>query len=381
MVLKLILYGLGQGLNLVEERVKKEHKIIGYMDSYAKISIFRGKPFYTLKDISQIHFDYIIVTIQCRKTALEIYHMLITQYGIHERCIIPFYVYANYENYRIKLKRCNIERIRGLIFGNSHAECGYLEGDLYVPFLNLAVSTQDIYHNYITFQSCIQEQGKRLRNLSYIIIDLYDYYCFNCDTSMTRYMIDYILRGGYLDEHNFKYNRNYKKSFREELLNVAYIPEKTPYLCSLFDDVNVRCGVRASDRWKHTDKDEWGPMIKRAALNRHEATIEENKKLLHLFLQEIKDFNSNIRIIFTLIPRYIKMEQETKLYIGPWEQEFHDIINYVCEKYNVLFWNYKNRTEISSNEMFYYDISHLNTTGARALTSILNEDLKNIDIL
>lgn len=379
--MKLILYGLGKGLNLVEERVKKGHEIMGYMDSYSQISVFRGKPFYTLKDLPHLRFDYIVIAVCGRKTALEIYHMLATQYGISNDRIIPFYVYASYENYRVKLKRCDPEKIQGLIFGNSHAECGYLEDELDIPFLNLAVSSQDIYYNYRTFQSCIQKYGKRLNNLSYIIIDLYDYYYFNIDTSMATFIIKYVLWGGYLEEHNFRYNRHYKKSFEDELLDEAYIPEKTSKMGFLFEDVSVKCGVRPAERWKCTDEKElaeFGAMIKKSAANRHEITVEENKRLLHQFLQEIKKFNPNMKIIFTLIPRYIKMERETKLFLGQWEREFGDVINGMCEMYGALFWNYKNRTDISSNNMFYYDIEHLNTTGARVLTSVLNEDLKKL---
>lgn len=377
--LKLILYGIGRGLDLVEKRIKKEHEVVGYMDSDSRISIFRGKPFYRVVDLPTLCFDYIVITVQGRKTALEIYHMIIAKYGIPEECIIPFYVYANCERYRVKLKACKPEKIQGLIFGNSHAECGYLEEDLCVPFLNMAVSSQDIYFNYKTFQNCIFQYGKRWESLSYIIIDMYDYYYLNCDTSMTGYMINYILWGGYLDEHNFKYNHNYTKTFGEELSDMAYMPQRASRIRLLFDDDGIRSGIRADDRWKHIkqhDFMELESIIKEAVINRYENTIKENKKLLRMFLDEIKSFHSDIKIIFTLIPRYIEMERATKLFMKPWEEEFHDIMNRICEKYDALFWNYKNREDISENHAFYYDIGHLNTTGARALTSLLNEDLK-----
>lgn len=381
--MKIILYGLGQGLDLVEGRVKEEHEIIGYMDSYSHISVFRGKAFYPLKNIHKLDFDYILITIQERKVALEVYRMLITQYEIPENCIIPFYVYANYERYLLKLKKCEPEKIRGLIFGNSYAECGYLEDELYISFLNLAVSSQDIYYNYKTFQSCIKKYGERLKNLSYIIIDLYDYYYFNVDTSMAKFIINYILWGGYLEEHNFIHNQHFRKSFKDELMDAAYIPGKGSKLHLLVNDVSVRCGVCAQNRWKHMDESEltkYVEMVRKSALNRHEMTVKENKRLLHQFIREIKNYEPSIKIIFTLIPRYIKVEQEAKLFMGSWKKEFYDLINEMCKMYDALFWDYKNREDISSNDMFYYDIEHLNTTGARALTSIVNEDLKNLQI-
>lgn len=42
MKLRLILYGLGQGLELIEKSIKSKHIIIGYMDSYARIKQYGG---------------------------------------------------------------------------------------------------------------------------------------------------------------------------------------------------------------------------------------------------------------------------------------------------------------------------------------------------
>ena len=139
--------------------------------------------------------------------------------------------------------------------------------------------------------------------------------------------------------------------------------------------LHVKC-MKICCTIKQHDFMELESIIKEAVINRYENTIKENKKLLRMFLDEIKSFHSDIKIIFTLIPRYIEMERATKLFMKPWEEEFHDIMNRICEKYDALFWNYKNREDISENHAFYYDIGHLNTTGARALTSLLNEDLK-----
>ncbi len=72
------------------------------------------------------------------------------------------------------------------------------------------------------------------------------------------------------------------------------------------------------------------------------------------------------------------MECATEIIMKHWKKEFNIIINDLCNKYNAYFWNYKNRRELSENHMFYYDVEHMNTVGGRALTAILNEDLKKL---
>lgn len=378
--MKIILYGLGQGLDLVEKKIKKEHEIIGYMDSYSELSVFRGRPFYKVENVCQVSFDYIVITIQERRTAWQVYEMLMQTYELTEGSVLPFYVYANYELHNIKMKEYDLKNIRGLIFGNSHAECGYLEKELSIPFINLSVSAQDIYYNYKIFQKCITDYGERLKGLQYVIIDLYDYCCFNLDASMASFAADYICWGGYLDEHNFIRNPNYQKTFREELFDMSYIFERPDSMYDLFENIDVkRDDLHVLSRWGHIEKKNYlkaGPIIGGVATKRAENTVKENIKLMDLFLQEIKNFNEDIRIIFTLIPRYIEMERATEAVMEKlWKKEFEDVIKNFCNKYNALFWNYKEHQELSKNHMFYYDVEHMNTVGGRALTAILNQDL------
>lgn len=40
--MKILLYGIGKDLDDIEKRIRQEHKIIGYTDSFAKIKEYRG---------------------------------------------------------------------------------------------------------------------------------------------------------------------------------------------------------------------------------------------------------------------------------------------------------------------------------------------------
>lgn len=151
--MKILLYGIGKDLEDVEKRIRQEHEIIGYMDSFAKIKKYRGKAFYDLSNIKNLYFDYVIITLKDRKIAWEIQEMLVGEYGILLERIIPFYVYANREVWSIKMNNHELENVQGLIFGNSLAAIGYLEEELDIPFINLAIPSQDLYYCYHVFVS------------------------------------------------------------------------------------------------------------------------------------------------------------------------------------------------------------------------------------
>lgn len=381
--MKIILFGIGQGLDLVERKLKKQHEILGYMDSFSKLTIFQEKPFYTLKTIYNLDYDYIVITIRERKEAWRVYKLLIEN-GVYSKKIIPFYVCANYELYDIKLRNHKLENIKGLIFGNSHATFGYLEENMFVPFLNFAIPSADIYYNYKVFDKCVMNYGEKLNNLQYIIIDMFDYVMFNYDTSLSINTFDYIMNGGYMDEHNFENNKNFKESFEKSLFENGYIiVDQEKKFGSLFNDTDVTFDLYSMERWKHIKKDEPADvnvLIGTLVSKRFKQTIEENISIINKFMQEIRQFCPNVKIVFTLIPRYITMEKLGGFFIESWKKEFYEIVHGLCNKYNAIFFDYKNRKEISENHRFYYDVSHLNTTGGRALTSILNEDLKKIKL-
>ena len=106
--MKILIYGLGQGLDLVEKRIRGEHKIIGYTDSYSDITVFRGNPFYKLEKLQSVFFDFVVIVIKDKKVAWEVRNLLIDKYGLSENQVVPFFVYANYELHNWKLENYNL---------------------------------------------------------------------------------------------------------------------------------------------------------------------------------------------------------------------------------------------------------------------------------
>lgn len=382
--MRILLYGIGKDLNDIEKKIKREHEIIGYIDSFAKIKKYRGKEFYELCDVGNLDFDYLIITLKDRKIAWEIQEMLTEQYGVSLDKIIPFYVYANRELWNIKMSRYELEKIQGLIFGNSLAATGFLEEDLDIPFINLAVSSQDLYYSYRVFSQCIKEYGERFCNLKYIVIDLYNYMEFNLDTSLGNDLLGYLYTGGIYDKHNFRDNKNYRDKLENEMFrkyNVILKDHKQNFMREIFSNWDTEFDQSSYNRWNHIPKNAMlraEQIIGRSIIKRFEDTFRENVHLLECFMRDIKKFKGDIKVIFTLIPQYIMMEKASEPFMEKWKNEFYYIITDICERHHSLFWNFKTCKEISENYMFYYDEMHLNTVGARAMSAILNEKLNQI---
>lgn len=368
----------------MESRIKEEHEIIGYMDSYARIKIYKGKSFFELSNIKNILFDYLIITVSDRRTAWNIQELLINDYGVPDEKVIPFWVYVKRELWNIKMKKCDLKQIKGLIFGNSHAICGFLEEELFFPCVNLAVTSQDLYYSYRVFHNCMEVYGDGLTNLEYVIIDLYDYIEFNIDLSLTSNCLDYIYNGGIQDKHNFGCNKNFRDSMEKELFKrygVKIKGKKIQIMETIFDNLDAEFDYVPNIRWRHIERDIPLPanlIIGSGIRKRFEKTIQENLNIIEKFINEIRIKNPKMKIVFTLIPKYISIEKAVEPVIYTWKKEFLQVVADLQNRYGIYFFNYKACACISENHMFYYDIGHLNTVGARAMTAILNEDLKQL---
>lgn len=382
--MKILLYGIGKDLEDIEKKIGKEHEIIGYTDSFAKIKKYRGRAFYELCNLDSLDFDYLVITLKDRKTAWDIQDMLAKQYRVSWEKIIPFYVYVNRELWNIKMNSYELEKIQGLIFGNSLAATGFLEEELDSSFINLAVSSQDLYYCYQVFCRCMKQYGERFCSLKYIVIDLYNYMEFNLDTSRGKDLLGYLYSGGIYDEHNFGINKNYSNTLEKEVFENYYIvlkDQKQNVIQEIFSNWDTGFNRFVYNRWNHISKNvllRAEQIAGRSITERFEDTFQENLNILECFMKDIRKQNADIKIIFTLIPQYTTMEKVSAPFLNKWKDEFYRIITNICEHNHAVFWDFKNCKEISENHMFYYDEMHLNTVGARAMSSILNEKLNRI---
>ena len=96
-----------------------------------------------------------------------------------------------------------------------------------------------------------------------------------------------------------------------------------------------------------------------------EYEIDTSKiKYLDMLFNDIK--NRGIKIICVLPPVYPRDIDYAK-----YKEGFE-----ICKKYDVPIINHKYCEGISLDNIYFYDISHLNDQGARLYTNILSNELK-----
>lgn len=207
---------------------------------------------------------------------------------------------------------------------------------------------------------------------------------FNLDISRGKDILGYVYAGGIHDEHNFKLNPNYSNTLENEMFAERYIilkDQKQNFMQEIFDNWDAEFNGPSYSRWDHIPQNALlrsEQIIGKSIIKRFDDTFQENINILECFMKTIKKINADIKVIFTLIPQYVKMEKVSEPFMLKWKNEFYEIIVDICERYHALFWDFKNCKEISENYMFYYDEMHLNTIGARAMSAILNEKLNQI---
>ena len=380
--MNLLLYGIGKGSECVESCIKEEHIIIGYTDSISEISIYKGKKFYKFDEIKNIDYDKLIITIQNKDVIGQVIEKLVSA-GINQKKIIPFFLYAETQLYKIKLCK-SAQMYEGIILGNSHAKFGFPEKYFTDRVINLASPSQDIYYNHFILKKCLSKYKENFKKLKYIVIDLYDYNYFNIDVSRSKVFGDYIRCGGVIAPHNFSENMNFSKPFLEFLsedLKIIKSDNINPIMKELFRNKGNLSLYMNNEIWKVLSKEKeilQQVIESKALLKRYDETIQENIFYLEEMIKNIYVYNPKVKIIVTLLPRYISMEKQMENRIKQWKKEFEDIIYYLKEKYNLYYFDFKNRVEISTNSNFYYDGGHLNERGGICMVSILDNEIKNI---
>lgn len=146
-------------------------------------------------------YDYIVIAIEDKQVARNMYGLLKAILDQDSRKVIDFYLL-----YRAALPPMIVDRVmqnplknryNGMILGISHAKVGILPQLLNGDFCNLSVSSQDIYYNMKTLEYCMNIYANKIQDLEYLIFDMYDYTYFNFDVSLSSYSsVKYYSWGG-----------------------------------------------------------------------------------------------------------------------------------------------------------------------------------------
>jgi hypothetical protein len=279
----------------------------------------------------------------------------------------------------------------GMILGISHAEVGIIPERLAVgKFINLSISSQDLYSDYRIFKYCCERYSDDMKRLKTVIIDMYDYSYFNYDVSMASIYPTYIYQGGYREEkHNWDNNKlrgdmdfdgllaylnaRRKSRITEEQLNVwSLIADKDE---SFHPDTFMYSTRDQEYRGKVVnDEDVNSFVLGKYVQKEYEETIRENKKIFAEFLELIYSLNPDMRVYLVLIPRYEGVKVAETILREKWKTIFYDIVEEQKSKYPFELLDFVG-SEIAGNKKWYYDAAHFNCYGAMCFTDLLNDCL------
>ncbi len=333
-------------------------------------------------------WDYIVIG--AREELGVLTKKLLVQYGSCSRdTIIDFY-----RSYDCMLQIPKIQKVmrnpryfdlKGLIMGLSHAETGIVSSMFPQKTCNIATGGQDLYYNLKSLQWCIQNHYHHLRDLEYVILDLYDYSYFNVDTSRGKNAVNYFVNwDGYIwDGHQFDENKNFNYDFKhlqEELYAYTHSGLETgeaerfqflfPEAMSLTNYEEYEDDFKVKHIAQVVTQEELDAYVIDSSVMKKifSDTWQENVRSLEEILILLRELNPNMKIKMVLMPRCQCIEERMEPYDRELKPKFFGVLHELQKSYRFEIFDLKDLEEISAHREFYYDSEHLNRSGAESFT-------------
>ncbi len=406
---KVILYGLCEKTIFVEKALLATIHIVGYSDSFAEIEEYNNKPFYSVSNLINVEFDCIIVCLGDRKLFSKISSDLVNA-GIPTDKILDIIGLLKKQRVDAVLENTVKKEYDGIVFGCSHAAWGINPQLLPGNCCNLAVNGEDIYYHYRVAKKAYDIYLPKIRNLKYVILDLWDYPVFNVDLSMSTGLLFYYNSYGFMEDlHNYANNPLYKadinlemkernlysplstqreKSIADAILNMSYVRENYDRFFRIRSAGNME-PAKSVLYWEYRLEDEYDMGIPPnsaipyhgyfACIKRYyDKTNKENREYISNLCELLKQIHPELKIFVTLMPRYINVEKlhRDNECMKKYRGEFLDNMRKIKGDFGVKILDFKDRWEISANPHFFRDEDHLNSFGASAFTSILSKEIQ-----
>ena len=345
----------------------------------------------SLIDISADEYDLFVITARDTTAAME---LLTGLKDIDRNRILDFW---KLYNAGIPIMVCDRimqnplnESFDGIVLGISHTEVGIDVKELKGHWGNFAVSSQDLYSQYKTLAYCLENYPEKLRDLKYVIIDLYDYAYFNYDNSMSKTAMNYLYYGGYnLEPHHFNSNKNVTATFEQVIEHInqqkygGFTKEHVDIWTAMFSSVyelndfaDFNSAYRDLSPRKRlvTKQDVDSYPYARASLKTiRQNAITENTDAFEKMLKLLQDLNPDIKIYTVIVPKYIETEMLDAPKLSKHKGYFDDTVTQLQQKYGFTYLDFKEMSDIAMHKCYYYDAAHLNYFGALRLTRMLND--------
>jgi SAM-dependent methyltransferase len=291
---------------------------------------------------------------------------------LYRNLINDFYDFEFYRNYCNAIN--NIEPIKGVVTGLSYFEVGVNTNLFTKNYINLALSSQDIFYDYYMIRYVFDNLNS---NIEEIILGLSNY-SFNYDLSLTqnsktkrRPLIYYpLLKKAHnfstMDKEIKKYNKfMVDNNFIINFMTDFYERTKEEY------HINWQKIVIRKFNELNLDKDQINQEIYVAKRwdKQYYNTIKENIFIFNKMLTYLKRKNVKVTIVTNPVTNFYKSYFSTEC-----RNNFLDIISDFQKKFQFNFIDGYNMDCFQDSD--FYDSSHLNKNGAYKFTNIIKEQIE-----
>ena len=373
--INVIIYGI---MNMrkrteVEYLLDDKFKIIGYSDSKYSFEYYGNYPFIKLEEINKQDYKYIIIASNSKNSINEIKKTLTDIHVPESKIVWPYFFTFNdrRKNYDII---GNFEEsvlcFNGLIFGNSYALRGINTSYLSKCYYNFGWHGLDLYYSYKLLEYLVENERERLKEIKYSIL-CFPYYYFNYDMSLSLYQLE---EGQFWaverlnDLHHFEtltqyelylylYNVN-KELFSKNISNHSLAPWEGN------DEIFIN--EEAINKVKITELSHvWSQF--------HEETIHENMITYNKFINLLLE--NDIQPLLIVPPYHRIMYSSHESNIIRMKESFYEVIDGVKFSKDIKVFDFFDH-DMSNNNLYWADETHLNSIGAEYFTRMIDEYMK-----
>lgn len=329
--------------------------------------ILKGMPFEMLQDaLLELPYDYIIVAGSEKQIVNELRRIGIAKEKIINAQLLRMlpYFLEKYRLLREASKVDNVQACKIIVTGLSYAYHGTELNAYNLPTINFAGISQDIYYDYMMVKKILSAGGRP----KYAVIGLAPY-SFHSDLSIGGESWRVPAYGLILEDlHNYYMSwRDFFCVFRPGIESAK--KEAIQYASFDFNDpigLRVQLDYKMGSQQRILARER----AESWKTKRYPATVRENVAILHSYVDLCLE--NNIKPIFVTFP---VTDIYRKYFSSQIMKEFYKILaGFISDK--VVFLDYFSSPLFGYDD--FYDIDHLNRTGAKKISEMINEAIMEL---
>lgn len=365
---RVILYGVHKlGLRReIENFLDDSYEIIGCSDGHYKRDIWGERRFIKPEDLCREAFEWILMSALSDESRKEIKRDLVLKGISPKKILSPVLVMSDIE---VKTSPdlvadidVNYHGEKRLMFGLSYSELGIEKRLLKSTFYDFSSLSLDLYYNFRLYSYMERKYGPVSGMQTVLWVFPYYYFDYDMSRSITLHKIGRLFSLWRLDDwHGWE-----------------LVPEAREYV------ENYRMFGRKISRFYHAPKPGWKSThiyeqenglaeLENLWFSDHEETVAENRKIFVQFFRRIEA--GGVRPVLVIPPFLIgSLSAVSKEAFFQKKEKFYRILRALEPEIGKLqVFDYADR--FADKRELFFDIEHLNETGAQIFTELLNKDV------